>query len=64
MDPHSGKLYTSLKEARADGVHDPVEIFGTRKNAERISKAVAEKAAAERKKARRKSTRASRKRNR
>lgn len=69
MDPRTGDLYESVDEAKKAGVKKPVEIVGTRKQAERISVAVSALHASEqerkkRNQKKRKNAKAARKKNR
>lgn len=61
MDPRTGELYDSPAMAREFGVEDPVEIIGTREQAERISDAVKKVYSAEQRIARKKKKKAARK---
>jgi len=40
MDPHTGRLYESIEDAKADGVENPVELVGRLEDVQRISAAV------------------------
>ena len=61
MDPGTGRLYESMIAAVAAGVERPVEIIGTREQAERISAAVAKVHSAEQKAAKRAKNKAAKK---
>ena len=41
MDPGTGRLYSSVADAKLDGVLNPVELTGRPEDVERISAAVA-----------------------
>jgi len=41
MDPGTGRLYSSVADAKLDGVLNPVELSGRPEDIERISTAVA-----------------------
>lgn len=66
MDPHTGRVFNSAEEARANGVKNTVEISGHPDDIRRISKAVKAmyRQDERKKKQRRKKSRDSRKANR
>lgn len=49
MDPNSGKLYSSVDDAKKAGVKDPVEVIGHLRDIERMSRAVSDLHAREQK---------------
>jgi hypothetical protein len=63
MDPKTGKLYDSVQDAKDDGVKNPVEISGRKKEIAFVSEALS-KAYKKQKKKERKRAKDTRKRNR
>ena len=63
LDPNNGKLYDSVDEAKADGVKNPVEIFGRKKEIAFVSNALSA-ADKKRRKKQKKNAKVTRKRNR